>query len=142
MKTKKSAYQVLGVARTASQKEIRRRYIELCKQHHPDTANQGNKDAIDNVDIREITAAYRQVTGKEAMAVERQRTEPGHRDEMSAEDTAKWTRWTLAAGAGLVGTVVAWIAYEPSEDISLATPPPASYNIQHHGSFRQWRKSS
>lgn len=94
------------------------------------------------VDIREITAAYRQVTGKEAMAVEQQRSEAVHRDEMSAEDTAKWTRWTLLAGAGLVGTVVAWIAYEPAEDISLATSPPASYyNDRHHGSFRQWRKS-
>lgn len=34
----RDAYQILGVARTASAAEIRARYVRLLKLHHPDTA--------------------------------------------------------------------------------------------------------
>src|ERR671922_2796160 len=45
-------YKVLGVPDTASDKEIRRAYRKLAKQHHPD-ANPGSEDRF-----KEISAAY------------------------------------------------------------------------------------
>ena len=51
----KDYYQVLGVAKNATQAEIKKAYRKLAQQHHPD-ANQGNKDAEER--FKEISAAY------------------------------------------------------------------------------------
>jgi molecular chaperone DnaJ len=48
-------YDVLGVAPSASEKEISRAYRKLAKQYHPD-ANPGNKEAEDK--FKEVSAAY------------------------------------------------------------------------------------
>lgn len=48
-------YGVLGVARTATEDEIRRTYRKLARKHHPDV-NPGNKEAEDR--FKEISAAY------------------------------------------------------------------------------------
>jgi molecular chaperone DnaJ len=51
----KDYYQVLGVAKNATQAEIKKVYRKLAQQHHPD-ANQGNKDSEER--FKEISAAY------------------------------------------------------------------------------------
>src|SRR5471030_1805849 len=48
----KDYYKVLGVADTATEKEITRAYRKLAKQYHPD-ANPGSEDRF-----KEISAAY------------------------------------------------------------------------------------
>jgi molecular chaperone DnaJ len=48
----KDYYQVLGVPETATDKEIRRAYRKLAKEHHPD-ANPGSEERF-----KEISAAY------------------------------------------------------------------------------------
>src|SRR6267154_879313 len=48
-------YEVLGVARTAYEKDITRAYRKLAKQYHPD-ANPGNKDAEEK--FKAVAAAY------------------------------------------------------------------------------------
>ncbi|CEP07677.1 hypothetical protein [Parasitella parasitica] len=48
----RSPYEILGVGRFTTQKEIRKRYLQLCKMHHPDIS------ASSSVDFREITVAY------------------------------------------------------------------------------------
>src|SRR5688572_15207999 len=48
-------YGVLGVARTATDEEIRRAYRKLARKHHPDV-NPGNKEAEDR--FKEVSAAY------------------------------------------------------------------------------------
>jgi curved DNA-binding protein len=51
----KNPYDILGVARNASQDEIKRAYRRLAKEHHPDR-NPGNKSAEQR--FKEIQAAY------------------------------------------------------------------------------------
>jgi molecular chaperone DnaJ len=51
----KDYYQVLGVAKNATQAEIKKAYRKLAQKHHPD-ANPGNKEAEDR--FKEISAAY------------------------------------------------------------------------------------
>ena len=48
-------YQTLGVAKTATEAEIRKAYKKLAKKHHPDL-NPGNKEAENR--FKEISAAY------------------------------------------------------------------------------------
>jgi curved DNA-binding protein len=50
----KDYYEILGVGRTASQREIQRAYRKLAKKYHPDVSKEKNADAR----YREINEAY------------------------------------------------------------------------------------
>ena len=51
----KDYYKVLGVAKTASQEEIKKSYRKLARKYHPD-ANKGDSDAEDR--FKEVSEAY------------------------------------------------------------------------------------
>ena len=51
----KDYYRTLGVAKNATQEEIKKAYRKLAQQHHPD-ANPGNASAEER--FKEISAAY------------------------------------------------------------------------------------
>lgn len=55
MATKKDFYELLGVARNASEEEIRKAWRKMAMQHHPDR-NQGDKKAEQK--FKDITAAW------------------------------------------------------------------------------------
>eukprot|EP01114_Cavostelium_apophysatum_P015390 TRINITY_DN4179_c0_g1_i1.p1 TRINITY_DN4179_c0_g1~~TRINITY_DN4179_c0_g1_i1.p1 ORF type:complete len:495 (+),score=104.79 TRINITY_DN4179_c0_g1_i1:114-1598(+) len=57
----KDFYEVLGVAKTATQAELKKAYYQMAKQYHPD-ANKNNKEA--EVKFKEVNAAY-EVLGNE-----------------------------------------------------------------------------
>ena len=55
--SKKCAYDVLGVAKTASDEEIKQSYRKLVMQYHPDKPqNKGNEDAANK--FKEVEKAY------------------------------------------------------------------------------------
>src|SRR3712207_230448 len=58
----KDYYQVLGVPKTATEKEIRSAYRKLARQHHPDL-NPGDKNAEDR--FKEINEAHEVLTDDE-----------------------------------------------------------------------------
>ncbi|CAF1466002.1 unnamed protein product, partial [Adineta ricciae] len=53
---KRDYYEVLGVPKTASAKEIKKAYYQLAKQYHPDTTDQ--KDAATTKKFQEVSEAY------------------------------------------------------------------------------------
>jgi len=59
----KDYYRVLGVARNASQDEIKKAFRQLALQHHPDRNPQNEKEAEER--FKEINEAY-EVLGDEA----------------------------------------------------------------------------
>ncbi|KAL0082197.1 DnaJ domain-containing protein [Phycomyces blakesleeanus] len=119
----KSPYEVLGVSPSSSPKEIKRRYLELCKKHHPDV----NTDP--KVKFVDITGAYESLTKPTAPS----RPSPG----MNAHLTRQWTRRSLVACLGLGLATVAYVVYEPSIDlIDVPYQPPPSPNMN----YRQWRQ--
>jgi len=52
---KKNFYDVLGIPKDASQKEIKKAYYELAKKYHPDS-NKGNKAS--QTQFQEVSEAY------------------------------------------------------------------------------------
>lgn len=63
-------YAVLGVARSASQREIRAKYLESAKTHHPDTAtaDEEPKPGAARTKFAEISAAYAQISDPQKRA--------------------------------------------------------------------------
>jgi len=74
----RNPYEVLGVARDASEEDIRRAYRRLAKQHHPDL-NPGNKEA--EARFKEVSAANDLLSD----AAKRARYDRGEIDESGAE---------------------------------------------------------
>ena len=58
----KDYYRILGVAKTASEKEIKAAYRKLARKHHPDV-NPGNKEA--EARFKEISEANEVLGDKE-----------------------------------------------------------------------------
>ena len=52
---KRDYYEVLGIPRNASQKEIKKAYYQLAKKYHPDT-NKGDPEASKK--FQEVSEAY------------------------------------------------------------------------------------
>lgn len=55
LKNKKDFYNILGVPKNASQKDIKKAYYQLAKKFHPDT-NKGDPSA--NKKFQEVSEAY------------------------------------------------------------------------------------
>ena len=62
MARKRDPYVVLGVAKTASETEIKRAFRELARKHHPDVNPDGGER------FREINDAYAIVSDRESRA--------------------------------------------------------------------------
>lgn len=52
---KKDYYQILGIARNSSSKDIKKAYYQLAKQYHPDT---NKNDADSSKKFQEVSEAY------------------------------------------------------------------------------------
>ena len=63
----KNYYAILGLERNCDPKEIRPKYMEMCKLHHPDTITSGNEQEIQEKKnlFQDINEAYTQLSRKE-----------------------------------------------------------------------------
>ena len=58
----KDYYKILGVSRSASERDIKQAYRKLARQHHPDV-NPGDKSAEEK--FKQINEAYEVLSDKE-----------------------------------------------------------------------------
>ena len=59
-------YQVLGVPETASDEEIKKAYRELARKYHPDNYHDNPLEDLAQEKMKEINAAYEQITRERA----------------------------------------------------------------------------
>jgi curved DNA-binding protein len=94
----KDYYQVLGVDRKADEKEIKKSYRRLARQHHPDV-NPGDRQAEDR--FKEINEAYEVLSDP----AKREKYDRLGRDWQRYQQTGgdprgfDWGQWTAGAGA-------------------------------------------
>jgi molecular chaperone DnaJ len=87
----KDYYQVLGVAKGASQAEIKKAYRKLAQRHHPD-ANPGDKEAEER--FKEVSAAY------DVLGDEKKRAEYDRVREMASSGFGGFQGFGGGAGPG------------------------------------------
>lgn len=130
----KNPYDILGVGRFATNKEIKVRYLQLAKSHHPDIAGQHKQR-----DFAEITGAYEQLTKYKHQQQQIRSSSPFHQP--THVNTKLYTQRSLLAGLALVVGVVAYVSYEAPVDPALSyvdQSPPVNASAS---TYRTWRKS-
>jgi len=90
-------YATLGVAKTASEDEIRKAYRKLARQHHPDV-NPGKPEAEDK--FKAVAAAYDVLSNKEKRALYDEFGSEGLRGGFDPEQARSYRRWTDGREAG------------------------------------------
>src|SRR5215831_20914357 len=96
----KDYYATLGVAKTATEKEIKQAYRKLARKHHPDV-NPGNKGAEDK--FKEVAAAYEVLSDKEKRKAYDEFGEDSLRGGFDPEKARAYREWATGrerAGAG------------------------------------------
>src|SRR5215217_6707097 len=103
----KDYYQMLGVPRTATEKEIRSAYRKLARQHHPDL-NPGDKDAEER--FKEVNEAHEVLTDADKRKFYEQFTAPGPSGTSGARagggatfDPNDFNQWYSSEGGGSGG---------------------------------------
>ena len=59
-------YQILGVSENASDEEIKKAYRELARKYHPDNYHDNPLEDLAQEKMKEINAAYEQITRERA----------------------------------------------------------------------------
>ncbi len=95
----KDYYQVLGVAKSATEKEIKAAYRKLAQKHHPDK-NPGNKAAEEK--FKDLNEAYEVLGDPQKRARYDQLGSSYHQWERSGRPGGgfDWSQWAGGAGAG------------------------------------------
>ncbi|KAI9360084.1 hypothetical protein BD770DRAFT_384837 [Pilaira anomala] len=151
----KSPFDILGVNRFSTQKEIRRRYLDLCKKHHPDVST--NK----SIDFTEITVAYESLTNSKKNNHINQQGVNWEQVRKSSINTRTWTRNSYIFGFGLTLFTIIYLSPDQKKPSSVLLPHERNHLMKEkHSSndstaaanttltpwqaagmtFREWRK--
>src|SRR6185436_20451631 len=114
----KDYYATLGVAKTASEKDIKQAYRKLARKHHPDV-NQGDKTGSD-AKIKEINEAY-EVLG-----------DPDKRKKYD-ELGANWRMYEQAGGGGPQGGAA---GFPPGWNVHFGGGQGGPHRSQGQGGYR------
>jgi preprotein translocase subunit Sec63 len=136
----KSPYEILGVGRYSTQKEIRKRYLELCKIYHPDVSKLKDTTAR----FKDIKYAYEVLTHKTIPKQPLIRHYPPS-TATTTIDTHLWTRRSILGGFGLMAVVIFYLSMDRQEESyskieSVATHKSPTPWKEAGMSFRDWRQ--
>lgn len=92
---KRDYYDVLGIQRTADEKEIKKAYRKLAKKYHPDT-NQGDKRAEQQ--FKDVTEAYNVLSDPEKKKLYDQFGMAAFDGSMGAGNTGGYGSWKQRSG--------------------------------------------
>jgi DnaJ-class molecular chaperone len=93
----KNPYEILGVSKNASEKEIKQAYRDLAKKHHPDL-NPGNKTA--EAKFKEISGAYAQIGTAEARGKYDRGETAEQQQERAQEQARQYSYYNTQQGGG------------------------------------------
>lgn len=119
---KRDYYEVLGVARTASDADIKKAYRRLAKQYHPDR-NKDNRDAVSR--FKEIQEAYDALSDKDSRAKYDQFGHAGMDPQFTVSDgpSPGWRRVRRPGG----GQAVEFGDLEDLFDFNASGPPGGGF---------------
>jgi curved DNA-binding protein len=95
--TRRDLYEILGVPRSATEKDIRKAYRELARKYHPDR-NPGDKQAEER--FKEASYASEVLLNKEKRALYDEFGENGLREGFNPEAFRQYQRYAQARGQG------------------------------------------
>ncbi|MCA9563864.1 MAG: J domain-containing protein, partial [Myxococcales bacterium] len=93
-------YGILGIARSATDKEIKAAYRKLAKQYHPDL-NPGNAEAEEK--FKQVSAAFEVLGKPEKRKLYDEFGMDGLRDGFNPEQARAYGRWSSAGAQGAGG---------------------------------------
>lgn len=145
----KDYYQILGVSRDASEKEIKQAYRRLARKHHPDL-NPGDKSA--EARFKEINAAYEVLSNPEKRKKYDQFGEQWeHADQFAEAGRQGRVRWDFGKGGttfeyGDLGDIFSSLfegsgigsrmAYQPQRGQDVESPVEVTLEEAYRGSTR------
>ena len=119
----KDFYKILGVKEDASEEEIRERWVELTKQHHPDRS----EESASNEKIREINEAY-QVLKYSSTRVEYDLKRAFNHGDRERKGTVYFKRWGIPASI-LIILIILGVIYIRNHQSPPSSEPIVSNKI-------------
>ena len=96
----KDPYQILGVPSTATDEEVKKAYLKLARKYHPDNYHDNPLADLAQEKMKEINAAYEEITKARSGSQRGGRYASGYSQEYGYSGSARQTTWSEQSSSG------------------------------------------